>query len=269
MIESDETTRYYTVSRLDSYAHLAQAVLRDSGGANLSIWSKIADVVGGIATSAPVAGVLEGVISLLTGVSDNPERRQVAFTVAMIALSAKMAKADGVVTEDEINAFRDIFDITPAEQKNVARMFNLAKQDVAGFDAYASQILKIYKDEPDILEDILDGLFHIAEADGIIHEDELAFLEEVGRIFGFEDESFAAIRARHVKGGTNDPYKVLGVEHSWSNFEIRKHYRNLVMENHPDRLIARGVPAEFVRIANDKLAAINAAYDQLEKERGL
>ena len=112
----------------------------------MSIWGKISEAVGAIATSAPVAGVLDAVVGLLTGVSDNPERRQVAFTVAMIALSAKMAKADGVVTEDEINAFRDIFDIPPKEQQNVARMFNLAKQDVAGFDAYASQILKIYKD---------------------------------------------------------------------------------------------------------------------------
>lgn len=235
----------------------------------MSIWGKISEVVGAIATSAPVAGVLDAVVGMLTGVSDNPERRQVAFTVAMIALSAKMAKADGVVTEDEINAFRDIFDIPPQEQQNVARMFNLAKQDVAGFDAYAGQILKIYKDDLDILEDILDGLFHIAEADGIIHEDELAFLEEVGRIFGFEDESFAAIRSRHVKGGENDAYQVLGADHSWSNFELQKHYRSLVKENHPDRLIARGVPPEFVSMANDKMAAINAAYEQLKKERGL
>lgn len=235
----------------------------------MSIWGKISDVVGAIATSAPVAGVLDTVVGMLTGVSDNPERRQVAFTVAMIALSAKMAKADGVVTLDEINAFRDIFDIPPAEQQNVARMFNLAKQDVAGFDAYASQILKIYKDDPGILEDILDGLFHIAEADGIIHEDELAFLEEVARIFGFEDDSFAAIKSRHVKGGENDPYQVLGADHSWSNFELRKHYRLLVKENHPDSLIARGVPPEFVSMANDKMAAINAAYEQLKKERGL
>lgn len=229
----------------------------------------MSDVLSAVTSSGPIAGALESIVNFLTGVSDNPERRQVAFTVAMIALSAKMAKADGVVTPDEIDAFKDIFEIPPQERKNVARMFNLAKQDIAGFEAYARQILKIYKNDPDILEDILDGLFHIAEADNIIHEDELLFLEEISRIFGFEDEAFNAIRARHVKGGDNDPYAVLGADMTWSNFELRKHYRKLVSDNHPDRLIARGVPAEFVKIANDKLAAINAAYDVLQKDRGL
>ena len=235
----------------------------------MSIWTRLSDVVAAIATSAPVAGVLDAVVGFVTGVSDNPEKRQVVFTIAMISLSAKMAKADGVVTSDEIEAFKEIFEIPPEEQANVSRMFNLAKQDVAGFDAYARQILQIYENDCDILEDILDGLFHIAEADGIIHENELLFIEEVARIFAFEDEAYEAIKARHVKGGQNDPYDVLGVERSWSNFEIRKTYRKLVAENHPDRLIARGVPEEFVRIANDKMAAINAAYDELRKERGL
>lgn len=235
----------------------------------MSIWTKIADAMASIASSGPVAGALDTVVNFVTGVPDNPERRQVTFTVAMIALSAKMAKADGVVTNDEIEAFKEIFDIQQADAANVARIFNLAKQDIAGFDSYARQILQIYKDEPDILEDIVDGLFHIAEADGIIHENELDFLEEVGRIFGFEDEAFSAIRSRHVKGGENDPYEVLGVDMTWSNFELRKQYRKLIGENHPDRLIARGVPPEFVKIANDKMAAINVAYEALKKERGL
>lgn len=238
-------------------------------GATLSIWSKIGEVLSDLATTSPVAGALDAIVTFVTGVSDNPERRQVTFTMAMIALSAKMAKADGIVTADEIDAFKEIFEIPPKEQANVARMFNLAKQDVAGFDAYARQIVQIYQDEPDILEDILDGLFHIAEADGVIHEDELSFLEEVGRIFGFEGDAFLTIKARHVKGDSSDPYAVLGADPSWSNFELKKQYRKLVAENHPDRLIARGVPPEFVSIANDKLAAINAAYDVLEKDRGL
>lgn len=235
----------------------------------MSIWTKIADAMAAIASRGPVADALDAIVNFITGVSDNPERRQVAFTVAMIALSAKMAKADGIVTHDEIRAFKEIFDIPQKEQANVARMFNLAKQDIAGFDAYARQIVKIYRHAPDILEDILDGLFHIAEADGIIHENELAFLREVARIFAFEDEAFDAIRARHVKKGGNDPYEVLGADASWSNFELVRRYRALVLENHPDRLIARGVPPEFVTIANDKMAAINAAYDELKRERGL
>lgn len=235
----------------------------------MSIWTGISDLASLVTSRGPVAGVLDSIVSFLSGVSDNPERRRVTFTVAMIALAAKMAKADGVVTADEIAAFEDIFDIPASERRNVARVFNLAKQDIAGFHAYAGQILKIYKDDPDILEDILGGLFHIAEADGLIHQDELLFLEEVGQIFGFEEAAFSAIKARHVRGDGCNPYELLGVDPSWSNFELRKHYRKLVSENHPDRLIARGVPAEFIKIANDKMAAINAAYDALQKERGL
>lgn len=235
----------------------------------MSIWTRFAEAVSQFATSGPVAGALEAVVDFLTAISDNPERRQVAFTVAMISLSAKMAKADGVVTRDEITAFKDIFEIPPKEQRNVARMFNLAKQDVAGFDAYARQIKKIYTEDIDILEDIIDGLFHIAKADNVLHENELAFLEEVGRIFGLTEGQFAHVKARHFAGDTTNPYEVLGADPSWDNDQIKSHYRKLVAENHPDRLIARGVPPEFVHIANDKLAAINSAYDILEKERGI
>ncbi|MEM8839692.1 MAG: DnaJ family molecular chaperone [Pseudomonadota bacterium] len=235
----------------------------------MSIWTKISEAVSRFAQSGPIAGALDAVVDFITGVPDNAERRQVAFTVAMISLSAKMAKADGIVTSDEITAFKDIFEIPDGEKRNVARMFNLAKQDVAGFDAYAGQIKRIYNDVPDTLEDILDGLFHIAKADGVIHENEIAFLEEVGRIFGFDEASFRSVKARHVIDQRNDPYLILGAEPDWSNDALRRHYRRLVAENHPDRLIARGVPAEFVKIANEKLAVINAAYDTLEKERGL
>ncbi len=235
----------------------------------MSIWTRLSDVVSGLAASGPIADIMNAVTGFVARVSDSPERRQVTFTIAMIALSAKMAKADGVVTHDEIEAFKEIFEIPSKEQHNVARIFNLAKQDVAGFDAYARQILKIYGHDPEFLEDILDGLFHIAEADGIIHENELIFLENIGCIFAIEDEAFETIKARHVKNGITDPYQVLGVEVEWSNFEIKKQYRRLVAENHPDRLIARGVPPEFVKIATDKMAAINVAYDRLQKERGL
>ena len=199
---------------------------------------------------------------------ENADAPGVIFTIAIIALGAKMAKADGVVTRDEEEAFKRIFRVPPSEEANVRRIFNLARQDTAGFEAYALQIARLFRENPAILEDVLDGLFEIAKADGVLHPGELAFLEQVAEIFGFTPSEFRRIRASHFGPDEADPYAILGVAHDAGNDEIKRTYRFLVRENHPDSLIARGVPEEFIRLANDKLAAINAAYDRIEQERG-
>lgn len=219
-----------------------------------------------LGSAASGAGAVLGslVDSLRNLVGDEDQRRQVAFTVAMIGLSAKMAKADGVVTNDEIDAFRDLVEFPQDEAANVARLYNLAKQDVAGFDAYARKISKLFEGETAILEDILDGLFHIAMADGVLHDREGAYLEIVAGEFGMGDIEYRRVRARHVFEGELDPYVVLGVDADLPFLEVRRIYRKLVAENHPDRLVARGVPQEFIKIATDRLAAINAAFDQIE-----
>ena len=231
----------------------------------MSIWRWI----GEIAESG--AGALGALFAwtggLLTGISDPATRRQVAFSIALIALSAKMAKADGVVTAAEVTAFRDIFAIPESEEGHVGRLFDLAKKDVAGYDAYASRIAALYADNPEALVDVLDGLFFIAKADGAVHEAELAYLESVAMIFGLDGLAFERIAARHVVGPEGDPYLVLGVERDWPLSEIRTQYRKLVAENHPDRFIARGMPPDFIAIANDRLAAINRAWEQVERER--
>lgn len=200
----------------------------------------------------------------------HPEhRRRVAFSIALISLSAKMAKADGVVSPDEVRAFHEIFSVPRQEARNVAKLYNLAKQDVAGFEAYAGQMSALcgsgQADCP-MLEDILDGLFHIAKADGVLHEREAAFLARVAEIFSISDEHYARIYSRHTRDPAN-PYVILGISADMPLNEIKRHYRQLVAENHPDRLIARGVPEEFLAIANIRLAAINTAYEQIQTSR--
>ena len=235
----------------------------------MSIWSQIAGLIEDVRQSEALSALVDKVSSAVRGFGISADRRQLTFTMAMIALSAKMAKADGVVTDDEISAFRDLFEIPPGEEANVARMFNLAKKDVAGYDAYAGQIARLYDEEPEVLADILDGLFLIAKADGVLHERELHYLEHVAEIFGISARCFERIKMSHVEPDEQDPYMILEAERSMSDQEIKRHYRQLVRDNHPDRLIARGVPEEFVRIANDKLAAINNAWSQVQLERGL
>lgn len=233
----------------------------------MTIFDKLLNYIGEVTTSA-LAGVIEAVRTLFEG--DPETRRKVAFSVAMIALSAKMAKADGIVTVVEVEAFQQIFRIPGHEAGNVARLYNLAKQDVAGYEAYAEKLAGLCGTgctNCQVLEDIIDGLFHIAKADGMVHEKELAFLMRVGEIFGIDEEHFARITARHVYRDGVDPYSVLGVSRSDDFVDIRKRYRVLVSQSHPDRLVARGVPEAFHGIANDRMAALNAAYEAIERER--
>ena len=151
----------------------------------------------------------------------------------------------------------------------IDRLFRLAQQDVAGFESYAERIARLFQDDHAFLVDILDVLFRIAAADGIVHEHELGFLERVAEIFGIEELEFRRLKARHIREGAIDPYLVLGIDPDADPVALRQQYRKLVVEHHPDRMIARGVPPEFVEIANDRLAAINAAYEQIRRERGI
>jgi DnaJ like chaperone protein len=180
-----------------------------------------------------------------------------------------MAKADGQVSRSEVAAFKEVFQVPANEAANVARVFDLAKRDARGFEPYAQQIARMFRKGHPVLEELLEGLFHIARADGRVHEAEVAYLAEVARIFGFTAGDFARIREANLGADKADPYTILGVTREMSNDEIRAAWRKLVRDNHPDRLMAQGLPEEFVNMANDKLATINAAYDKVAKERGI
>ncbi|HSS12563.1 MAG TPA: molecular chaperone DjiA [Rhizomicrobium sp.] len=193
----------------------------------------------------------------------------VTFTIAVVALAGKMARADGVVTDEEFQVFRRVFGVPPEEEANVQRIFNLARQDIAGYEHYAGQIARLFVGNPAMLEDVLDGLFEIAKADGVLHPCEAKFLERVAEIFGFAPNEYRRIRASHFAPELTDPYVILGLSYSADEEELKQTYRRLVRENHPDSLMARGVPPEFLKLANDKLAAINSAYEKIQRERGL
>ena len=239
----------------------------------MSIWGKLAGAAAGLAIGGPIGALVGGFAGHYVIDRDKQGEgdgeNQVAFTVGVIALGAKMAKADGVVTKDEVNAFKEVFKVPEGEMKNVARVFNLAKQDVAGYEAYAEQLASMFKGNRKLLEDILDGLFHIAGADDVMHPKEDEYLAEVAQRFGFTETEFGYIKARHVPSNNRNPYDVLEVTPDASNDEIKAHYRKLVSENHPDKLLARGVPEEFIDIANEKVAAINEAYNEIARERGI
>jgi DnaJ like chaperone protein len=205
----------------------------------------------------------------LEGLDPRAATKQVAFTIAVIALGAKMAKADGIVTRDEVDAFKQVFRVPEEELKNVARVFDQARKSPLGFEAYATQIARMFRGQPAVLEELLDGLFHIAKADGRVGEAELDYLRQVATLFGFGEADFERIRAEHLGPDKADPYEILGVTRRAEDAEIKAAYRKLVREHHPDRLIAKGVPKEFIDVATEKVATINAAWDKISRERGI
>ena len=221
----------------------------------MSIRKRISDALAALAQGEGLSAVFE---KLRT-----PPERTIGFTIAVIALGAKMAKADGLVTRDEVTAFRQVFHIPASETENAARVFDLARKDVAGFDLYAARIRDMFGAGHQALVDLLEGLFYIAVADGRYHPNENVFLEEVARIFLVQSRDFVNMRARFVPDENPDPYCVLGVDPTADAETVRQAWRALVREYHPDRMIARGVPEEAMKLAEKRLIQANWAYEEI------
>lgn len=221
----------------------------------MSLWSRIAAAIAALRNGEGLTAVFEKL--------RNPPETSVAFAIAVIALGAKIAKADGQVTRAEVVAFREVFRIPPEEEENAARVYNLARQDVAGFEDYARRIAGMFGRNRKLREDVLEGLFHIATADGDYHLGENAMLARVAAIFGIEERCFHRMRARFVPEAEQDPWDVLGVPQDSPIEVARKAWRALVRDTHPDRMVARGVPVEAVRLAEARLIAVNRAWERI------
>ena len=198
-----------------------------------------------------------------------PDPNDVGFTAAVIGLGAKMAAADGRVSDAEVMMFSRVFRAAPEDADKVRRVFNIARQTVRGYEAYARRIGKKYSARPCLLEGVLDGLFMIAGADGVVTDDEMQYLRTVAENFGFDETTFRRIRASHLGPDRDDPYHILGVAHDAAFDDIRRAYRKLMADNHPDRIVGNGAPREFELAAHDKAAAITGAYARIRAERGL
>jgi DnaJ like chaperone protein len=256
----------------------------------MNIWGKLLGGAAGFAIGGPIGALLGAVAGHavdrlaesdqiesnetdgadgLPPIDERAATRQIAFTIGIIVLGAKMAKSDGIVSRSEIVAFKQVFKIPPAEEQNVGRIFDQARRDARGFEPYARQIAGLFSRKSRVLEELIDGLFHIAKADGNVTSEELEFLREVARIFGFEEADFVRMRESHLGPDAGDPYSILGVTRAMDNAAIKAAYRRLVRDTHPDKLMAKGLPPEFLAMANQRLATINAAYDRVAKERNI
>ena len=232
---------------------------------SMTIWGIIIGGAAGFAIGGPIGALLGAAAGHVAerGLKQAlaPEdARNVAFTVAVIALSAKMARTDGMVTKSEIQAFRSRVHIPQKDIGQVAKFWDLARQTQDGFQAYAKQTVTLFGERAAILEQLLDLLFHIAKADGDITEAEWAYLAEVATIFGYDEAEFERLSEIYATDNAL-PHHILGVAKTASLAEIRNAWMALAKEHHPDQLLAKGMPAEFIENATDRLARINRAYE--------
>lgn len=224
----------------------------------MSLWSRIANAISSLTRGESLSDVFEKL--------KTPPERTVAFAIAIIALSAKMAKADGEVTRNEVTAVREVFHIPKRNEQQAANVFNLARQDVAGFESYAKKISTMFRNDEQSLLDLMEGLFHIAVSDGSYHPAENDFLKKVSEIFEISELNFSRVRSRFVPDSPRDPFEVLGISSDAPLEIIRNRWRKLVRETHPDQMISRGVPEEAIRIATKRLSDINIAWESINEE---
>ena len=190
-----------------------------------------------------------------------------AFSTAVTALGAKLARADGRVAALEFEAFSEVFTPQPGGERNVQRLFDLARQTTHGYESYARRLAKRYRKCPQLLEDVVDGLFHIAKSDGAMTDQELEYLQRVSELFGLSSLAFRRVKATHLGVDPDDPYAILEVAPDAPEDKVRSAWRRALSDAHPDRVIARGLPPEYVEVAHAKAAAINAAFEAIMRER--
>ena len=239
----------------------------------MSIWGKILGGATGFAFGGPIGALLGGVaghaldkIKTKKKLPEETALKQIGFTIGVIVLSAKMAKADGKVTEDEIRAFKEKINVPDNEIKNVAKLWDQAKKTTDGFQIYARQIANLLEKNSSVLEELLKLLIIIALADGKITIPEIKYLKEVGNIFGFSEDDFKRIYSSK-SGVSSDPYQILGVSRNASIDEIKQKWKQLAINHHPDRLISQGIPEDLIHKSTSRLKEINNAWDTIQNKR--
>lgn len=232
----------------------------------MSVFASLAGAAAGMIIGGPLGAVVGAVagggLGIMIKGAARPSDRPVAFTIAAIALAAKMAGVDGDATAAEFRTFKRLFHVTPSEAENVRRFYDMAKQSPDGHEAYALQAARLLGPGSALLEDLLEALWLIAATDGF-HPAEMPYLASVAHHLGVSPAMAAAIRARHISTPQDDPWSILGIAPGADAADLKRAYHALVRQYHPDRHLAEGMPSEFIRVAEARMAAINGAYAAL------
>ena len=237
----------------------------------MSIWGSLIGGVVGFSFAGPIGALIGSMVggrissARRSGFQRGFAPPQQVFAIALIILTTKLAKADGQVSKEELIAVKSKLKIPEHEIDQVGKIFNKAKEDSLGYEPYAQQIAQIYRNNPAVLDEVINILFYIAEADGKVSESEIAMIKNIAVIFGISQSQFEGIRESRKGSDKLNPYIVLGCSSNDDFKTIRKKYLQLSKEHHPDVLMSKGLPKELLEESEKKLAAINSAYDKIEK----
>ena len=237
----------------------------------MSIWGSLIGGVVGFSFAGPIGALIGSMLggrissSRRTGFQRSFAPPQQVFAISLIILTAKLAKADGHVSKEELIAIKQKLKVPDHEIDQVKKIFNKAKEDSLGYEPYAQQIAQIYQNNPAVLDEVINILFYIAEADGEVSNSELAMIRNIAKIFSLTDSQFEGIKESRKSSDKLNPYVVLGCSSNDDFATIRKKYLQLSKEHHPDILISKGVPNEVIEESKKKMRAINSAFDKIEK----
>jgi len=237
----------------------------------MSIWGNLVGGFIGFSFAGPIGALIGSIIggkissARRGGFQQNVAQSQQIFAISLVILTAKLAKADGQVSKEELIAIKEKLQVPDHEIDQVGKIFNKAKEDSLGYEPYAKQIAQIYQNKPAVLDEVINILFYIAESDGKVSDSELAMIKNIAQIFNLTDIQFEGIRESRRGSDKLNPYIVLGCTSNDDFATIRKRYLQLSKEHHPDALISKGVPKEVIEESKKKMRAINSAFDKIEK----
>ena len=237
----------------------------------MSIWGNLVGGFIGFSFAGPIGALIGSIIggkissARQTGFQQNFAQSQQIFAISLVILTAKLAKVDGHVSKEELIAIKQKLKVPDNEIDQVGKIFNKAKEDSLGYEPYAKQIAQIYQNKPAVLDEVINILFYIAEADGKVSNSELAMIKNIAQIFNLTDIQFEGIKESRKGSDKLNPYIVLGCTSNDDFATIRKKYLQLSKEHHPDALISKGVPKEVIEESKKKMRAINSAFDKIEK----
>jgi len=237
----------------------------------MSIWGSLIGGFIGFSFAGPIGALIGSVVggkissTRRSGFQRGFAPPQQVFAIALIILTAKLAKADGKVSKEELIAIKNKLKIPDHEIDQVGKIFNKAKEDSLGYEPYAQQIAQIYRNNPAVMDEVINILFYIAEADSKVSDSEIAMIRNIAKIFGINQSQFEGIRESRKGSDKLNPYVVLGCDPNDDFASIRKKYLNLSKTHHPDVLVSKGVPKEVIEESKKKMRAINSAFDQIEK----
>lgn len=189
--------------------------------------------------------------------------RQISFTYALIAIAAKLCCNNKGLTREKYVAFREAFPLRGGVCGKIRGLFLLACEDATPVEHYVGQIARLYPSHDELFASLVERLFAIATASGVLAPEDERMLASIAHRLGISASDYTGMRDRHMHG--HKPHQLLGLEKRTSPSVIKKRYYELMQHYHPDRFANEALSPELELLLQLKASEINSAYHQLTK----